>query len=183
MATICTHSVVGLGLARLYADRPMPWTYWVLAAALPVIPDLDAFSKAAYGTPLGHRGITHSLLFALALSIVAAGATFRRFGVRFWPLAGLFSAIAASHGLLDATTIGGEGIPFFWPFGGRYGNWGPLRACDMTLELPGVTFIPVARSELLWVWLPVGVVVGLMAVFRRWRQKGASVAPVADQAS
>jgi hypothetical protein len=53
----------------------------------------------------------------------------------------------------------------------------------MSLELPGVTFIPVARGELLWVWLPVGLAVGLVVAFRRWRQKGALAPSVADQAS
>ena len=74
MATTYTHAFVGLGLARLYATRPMPWLYWGLAAILPTVPDLDVFSPAAYGSPLGHRGITHSLVFALLLSVVAASA-------------------------------------------------------------------------------------------------------------
>ena len=110
MATIYTHSAVGLGLARLYADRPMPWTYWILAAALPVIPDLDAFSTGAYGALFDHRGITHTLVFALVVGAAAAAATFRYFKVRYWSLACLFFAIVASHGLLDAMTRGGENI-------------------------------------------------------------------------
>lgn len=114
MATDYTHAVVGVGLAGLYACRPMPWAYWGLAAVLPIIPDLDVFSMAAYGSSLGHRGIAHSLLFALLLSIVAASATFRYFGARWWSLAALFFAIIASHGLLDAFTYGGEGIPFLY---------------------------------------------------------------------
>ena len=77
MATDYTHAVVGLAAARLYTGRPMPWTYWGLAALLPIIPDADVFSTAAYGTILGHRGITHTLLFALLLALVAAAATSR----------------------------------------------------------------------------------------------------------
>ena len=124
MATIYTHAVVGVGLSRLCAGRPMPWTYWGLAALLPVVPDLDVFSTYAYGSLLGHRGITHSLLFALLLSGIAAIATARWFRVHWWSLMILFFLIVASHGLLDAMTKGGENIPFFWPLGGRYGNWG-----------------------------------------------------------
>jgi hypothetical protein len=55
----------------------MPWAYWGLAAPLPMIPDLDVFFSGTYGTALGHRGITHSLLFALALAMIAAAATFK----------------------------------------------------------------------------------------------------------
>ncbi|HBO42473.1 MAG TPA: hypothetical protein DD670_00745, partial [Planctomycetaceae bacterium] len=79
MATIYSHAVVGLGLARLYTGRPMPWAYWGLAAVLPIIPDLDVLSTAAYGHIMGHRGMTHTLVFALLLGTIAAGATFRYF--------------------------------------------------------------------------------------------------------
>ena len=41
----------------------------------------DILSTAAYGTILGHRGITHTLLFALLLALVAAAATSRYFRV------------------------------------------------------------------------------------------------------
>jgi len=179
MATIYTHSAVGLGLARLYADRPMPWSYWILAAALPIVPDLDAFSTAAYGTLLGHRGITHTFVFALVLSAVAAGATFRRFKVRWWSLACLFFVIVASHGLLDAMTWGGENIALFWPFGGRYGNWGLIHVSDIAFELPDPRHSRALQDELLRVWLPMAVVVGTVMAYRRWkryraRQSGAT---------
>ena len=177
MATIYTHSVVGLGLARLYADRPMPWSYWLLAAALPIIPDLDVFSTASYGSSiLGHRGITHTLAFALVVGAVAAGATFRHFKVRWWSLACLFFVIVASHGLLDALTRGGENIPFFWPFGGRYGNWGPIHVSDIAFEFPDPRYSRAVRDELLWVWLPTAVVVGMTMAYRRWKRGSAHVA-------
>jgi len=51
MSTIYTHAVVGLGLARVYASRPMPWSYWGLAALLPVVPDVDVFSEALTAPP------------------------------------------------------------------------------------------------------------------------------------
>jgi membrane-bound metal-dependent hydrolase YbcI (DUF457 family) len=38
-----------------------------LAALLLVILDLDVLSTAPYGTAMGHRGITPSLVFALAV--------------------------------------------------------------------------------------------------------------------
>ena len=119
MATLYTRAVVGLGLARLGAARPKPWPYWGLATLLPLVPDLDAFSTAAYGPLLGHRGLTHSLAFALVVSVLAASATFRYFRANWWSLTGTFFAIIASHGLLDAMTRGGGTIPFFWPLDGR----------------------------------------------------------------
>src|SRR5262245_43974889 len=91
MATLYTHSLVGLGLGTLFTSRRKPLLFWVLAGFLPIIPDFDAFSMSPYGSILGHRGYTHSLLFALAVGLVTAGLTFWYFKMRFWPLAGLFS--------------------------------------------------------------------------------------------
>ncbi len=175
MATIATHAVVGLGLARLYTGRPMPWSYWGLAALLPILPDFDAFSTAAYGSALGHRGITHSLAFALVVGMLAASVTFRYFRANWWSLSGLFFAIIASHGLLDALTRGGMEIPFFWPLDSRCGNWGPIPASDLRLELADLWHSRALRGEFLWVWLPMGSVVGLVTVYRHFR--GSSIVP------
>jgi inner membrane protein len=170
MATDYTHALAGLGIAYFGASRPMPWSYWTLAVILPVIPDLDVFSTADYGTMLGHRGITHSLVFALTLSLVAASIVRWHTPVRWWKLTSVFFAIIASHGLLDALTWGGEAIPFFWPLGGRYGNWGPLPLSDIALDLPNPWTSRAIRSELLWVWLPIALSVILVAVCRRHRK-------------
>jgi inner membrane protein len=166
MATLYTHVAVGLGMARICAARPMPWAYWGLAAVLPMIPDLDVFSTANYGTPLGHRGITHSLLFAQLLGMIAAGLVFRTLRVRWWLLAAVFFGMVASHGLLDAMTRGGEGVPSFWPLQGRFGNWGPLAVSDIAFSLPDPRHSRAMRSELLWVWLPTGLLVGVVTACR-----------------
>jgi inner membrane protein len=169
MATIFTHAVAGLGIARLGMARPMPWSYWGLAALLPILPDFDVYSTAAYGDALGHRGITHSLAFALVVGTLAAGVTFRHFRAKWWRLGLLFFAIIASHGLLDALTKGGFEIPFFWPLGGRWGDWGPIPASDLRIDLSDLGQSQSLRAEFLWVWLPTGLVVGLVTLWRRLR--------------
>lgn len=167
MATLYTHAIAGLGLARLAAAHPMPWSYWALAVILPLVPDLDVFSNAAYGSPLGHRGFTHSLALALTLGFIAACTQSRPLCGRWWVLAGVFSAIAASHGLLDAMTRGSQPIPFFWPLEGCYGNWGPLPVSDIAFDLPDPRISRAIRSELLWVWTPMIVLVLLASFVRR----------------
>jgi inner membrane protein len=174
MATVYTHAVAGLGIARLCAVRPMPWSYWILAVVLPVVPDLDVFSMAPYGSPLGHRGITHSLVFALALGLVVASITSRPLRMRWWILAGLLFAIVASHGLLDALTRGGENVPFFWPLKGRYGNWGPIPVSDIAFDWPDPRRSRSVRSELLWVWLPMTLLVAMVMAYRRWTRAATS---------
>lgn len=171
MATIYTHAVVGLGLARLYATRPMPWLYWGLAAFLPIIPDLDSFSGYTYGSPWGHRGITHSFVFALWLGFFTASLTFRYFKANLWGLTLLFFAVTASHGVLDALTRGGASIPFFWPADARYGNWGPIPVADIGFEWPDPRTSRAVRAELLRVWLPTAVLAGGVMAYRGWRRR------------
>jgi inner membrane protein len=175
MCTIYTHAVVGLGLARLYAKGRMPWLYWGLAALLPVLPDLDTLSLAAYGSPWGHRGVTHSLAFALWVGALAASLTFRYFQVSFWSLSALCFALIASHGLLDALTRGGMPIPFFWPLEGRQGNWGPIPVADLGFALPDPRRSRALRAELFWVWVPTAVVVIAATASRSWRRAQAPV--------
>jgi inner membrane protein len=172
MATTYTHAVVGLGIAQLYTPGRMRWFYCVLAALLAVFPDFDAFSSAAYGSILGHRGFTHSLVFSLWLAVLAASLTFRRFQSNLWVLTGVFFLALASHGLLDALTRGGMPIPFFWPFTEqRYGNWGPIPVADLAFQIPDPRQSRALRSELLWVWLPTGAFVGLLVLFRAVRHR------------
>src|SRR5262249_10944506 len=131
MATLYTHAAVGLGLGKIFTGRPIPVLFWVLAAFLPIIPDFDGFSYRAYPSVLGHRGFTHSLTFALGIGILVAALTFWYFRVRFLPLAALFFLITASHGILDACTNGGVGIPLLWPFSDhRFGPYGPIAVSD-----------------------------------------------------
>ena len=171
MATTYTHAVVGLGIAQLYVPGRRRWLYWTVAALLAVFPDFDAFSSAAYGALLGHRGFTHSLVFALWLALLAASLTFRHVRGSFWALTGIFFLAAASHGLLDAFTRGGVAIPFFWPVTAeRYGNWGPIPVSDLGFEIPDPRRSRALRSELVWVWVPTAVFVAVVVAWRRVRR-------------
>ena len=97
-------------------DRRALWL-GVLCAVLPDIDVVGFGHGIQYGDLWGHRGLTHSLIFAALLS---AG-----FGRSLLPRAsrpvragmGLYFFLSAvSHGLLDAMTDGGLGIAFFSPF-------------------------------------------------------------------
>jgi inner membrane protein len=173
MATIYTHALVGLGIGRVFATRHLPAWFWLLAGFLPIVPDFDAFSPCAYGSLWGHRGLTHSLCFALGLSLLAAALTFRFLPMRFWPLLGLFFLMVASHGILDAFTDGGFGIPFFWPFHNRrYGPYGPIHVQDIGFEIPDPRVSRAVRTELLYVWLPTAVLVSMVLIYRLLRPSG-----------
>jgi inner membrane protein len=172
MPTTMTHAWVAVGLGKCFTGRRMPFSFWALAAGLAALPDLDVIAfrlGIPYTSPLGHRGFTHSLLFALMLSLPVAALTYRRFGMRFGDLLGFFFVVTASHGLLDACTNGGEGIAFFWPFDDtRYFlPWRPIQVSHI-----GLSFFTTGhgwqtfQSELLWVWLPTCVIVAAVMAWR-----------------
>ena len=119
MATL-GHVAVGVVAARWRASRPdaPPLAFSMLAlSALSVLPDADfvAFMVGIpYPHPFGHRGMTHSLLFAaLVGALVAIGLRLRRRRVLLDAILAAF--VVASHGVLDAMTTGGLGVEFFWP--------------------------------------------------------------------
>jgi inner membrane protein len=121
MATL-GHVAVGLALGRRYC-RPYP-LFSALAGSmlvfttLSLLPDLDLIGYAQgvpYGAPFGHRGASHSLV-AAALAALVTALIAKMSGIEFkrtWQFAFLSMG---SHGLLDAITIGGQGVAFFWPW-------------------------------------------------------------------
>jgi len=177
MATVITHAVVGAGLGTLFTSRRMPPLFWLTTVALAMAPDLDVWAFPLgidYGDPLGHRGFTHSLLFALLAGGTAALLTGRRLGGSLFDLWGFFFLVTASHGLLDACTNGGLGVGFFVPFeNSRYFfPWRPIEVSPIGLRnFWSERGLKVMRSELLWVWLPTAAIVVPVLLFRLWRRR------------
>ena len=100
-----------------------------------------------------------------------SAATFRYCHARFWPFFGLLFLVTASHGVLDAFTNGGFGIPFLWPFSDvRWGPYGPIKVSDIAFEFPDPRKSRALQTELLYVWLPLGTAVVAMQICR-WRAR------------
>jgi inner membrane protein len=104
---------------------------------LPMLPDADGMfiRWIPYASPFGHRGFTHSLLFAALVGMGAAALAARgKWGHSYVKLAAFFAAITASHGLFDAMTSGGLGVAFFAPFDNtRYFlPWRPIPVSPMS---------------------------------------------------
>jgi inner membrane protein len=177
MPTVMTHAVVGAGLGTLFTSRKMPPMFWITTAALAMAPDLDVLAfrlGIPYGAPLGHRGVTHSLIFALLAGFTAALLTHRRIGGRLADLGGFFFLVTASHGLLDACTNGGRGVGFFIPFDDRryFFPWHPIQVSPIGLSFFSERGLTVLLSEILWVWLPTVAVVAPVLLYRWWRGAG-----------
>jgi inner membrane protein len=176
MPTVMTHALVGAGLGTLFTSRRMPAVFWIMTAALAMAPDLDVLAfrvGIAYEAPLGHRGFSHSLLFAGLAAFTATLLIQHRYAGRLTDLYGFFFLVTASHGLLDAFTNGGMGVGFFIPFDDTryFFPWRPIRVSPIGLsffsEAGAATFL----SEVIWVWVPTAVVVVPVLVYRRLRRR------------
>ncbi|UKM64900.1 metal-dependent hydrolase [Flavobacteriaceae bacterium GSB9] len=67
MASIFGHSAVGFTLAKLMDSKNSKWLLLV-AIFSTILPDFDVLAfkfGIPYEHPFGHRGFTHSILFAL----------------------------------------------------------------------------------------------------------------------
>ncbi|MBN2584200.1 MAG: metal-dependent hydrolase [Planctomycetes bacterium] len=173
MPTGITHAFVGWAGAKLAAPRDVPRKLFVIAPLCAFVPDLDTLGfhfGVRYGDLIGHRGLTHSLPFALVLTLAVMLLFFREYkpfvSRRWWGLWAMLFSVTAVHGLLDAMTTGGLGVAFFAPFSDtRYFlPWRPIRVSPIGIG----GFLHYRRmaaaavlSELLVVWLPLAAVLAL----------------------
>src|SRR5262249_19188891 len=121
MASVLSHAVVAAGIGACFYGVRAPRSLYLAGALCSVIPDLDVVGFAfgvRYGDFWGHRGFTHSLVFAAVLATAFLALGFRDAvpGMSRTLLWLFFFLAAASHGFLDATTNGGLGVAFFSPF-------------------------------------------------------------------
>lgn len=99
--------------------------------ALSMVADVDVLAfrfGIPYSAPFGHRGATHSLVFAFVAATAAALVLSRAGGRALGSLMLIASLVAASHPLLDAMTDGGLGVALLWPFSNErfFAPWRPI---------------------------------------------------------
>jgi inner membrane protein len=172
MPTIISHAAVplaiGLGLGRnIVSPRLL-----VAGLVASVVPDLDVLAfrfGVAYSDQLGHRGFSHALLFAVILGALAALLAERLDARRLTAFA-FVSLAAASHGLLDMLTNGGLGVAYLWPFSDHrfFFHERVIQVAPLSLRrLFRPAGLAVAKSELLWIWLPAVATLLALSIARR----------------
>jgi inner membrane protein len=159
MPSIISHPAVAIGLwPILQRFRVPPLLFWV-GAFCTIVPDFDVITFAfgvSYGEVLGHRGFTHSLLFAALLSVILTQVFWPQHASKpacFWFL----FLCTASHGVLDAMTSGGMGVAFWAPFDNTryFFPWRPIRVSPLSVrQFFGPRGVAVIGSEILWIWIP-----------------------------
>lgn len=191
MASVFSHAIVAVALGTAFTPpvRRAPtaaavvprsvWRleiprWWLLGVACAVIPDLDVVSftfNVAYGDFLGHRGFTHSILFAgMAAALAMLGFPRRDWYAPRAPLWVYFFLCGLSHGVFDAMTNEGLGVAFFSPLDmTRYFlPWTPIQVSPIGVaSFFTADGLAVIRSELQWIILPAIVFVVLMRNVKR----------------
>ena len=163
-------------MGHWHPARQWPWRFWILSILCAMMPDADvvAFSFGIpYGHMLGHRGLTHSLPFAVMTGLLVTALAFRGvpfFSRSWWGLVVYFSLVTASHGILDAFTDGGLGVAFFAPFDGtrHFFPWRPLRVSPIGSDAFFTTRgLETLLSEIKWIWIPSLLSIGVALATRR----------------
>jgi inner membrane protein len=121
MPSPIAHAVSGYAIAQLFSlksetkqFRPLSGSLTLHGVGMAMAADLDFIPQLITGVKT-HHGLTHSIVFAIAVAVFAAGLKTllpKRFPKRiFW----LTLALYGSHLGLDFFTDGGDGIQLFWP--------------------------------------------------------------------
>jgi inner membrane protein len=177
MCSIITHSLLGLGIARAGTRRRMPISYWIAAGILPMLPDLDtplirwlypgdSFAAAVRrDTIFSHRGITHSLLFAVVIALLTTLALFPRPSLPRWRIWLILFIATASHPLTDMLTNGGSGVAIFSPFWHQrfFWPWRPVEVSPLSIrDFLNAHGWHILMNEALWVLLPAAIILSVI---------------------
>lgn len=182
MASAFSHAIVAVTMGQVFRDKELSWRELFLGALCSVVPDLDVigfYLGIEYGAMWGHRGLTHSLVFAamLAGSLVAVWYRSKPAAV-MTRLFLYFFLCTASHGVLDAITNGGLGVAFFSPFDTTRYFFSARPVLVSPVEMSkffSVRGAKVLVSEAAWIWLPTcAAFVAIRAVQRVWLARSAA---------
>lgn len=155
MASVFGHGLVGFVLAKL--PNKQSKRLLILAIISAILPDIDVvgfYMGIPYEAPLGHRGFTHSIIFALLWAIIVALVFGKKQKTKFLII--IFLA-TLSHSILDALTDGGRGVGFFIPFDDtrHFFNYRPIVVSPIGIKrFFSAWGLKVILSELVWVGLP-----------------------------
>ncbi|MFN6945649.1 MAG: metal-dependent hydrolase [Cytophagaceae bacterium] len=179
MASIFGHAILGVGIAKI-ARKKTTWKIIGLAALCTIIPDADVLGHAfgiPYEHPFGHRGFTHSILFALLLAVFIKKVFFRNSkltSTKGVALVLLFFFSTLSHGLLDSLTNGGLGVNYFFPFHNEryFFPFRPIQVSPIGIKnFFSEWGLRVIISEVVWICIPSTGLILLRSIINRFSSK------------
>jgi len=161
MPTVLTHLAPPIAAALALGSARVPPKMLLVGMLAAVLPDADGLAHLLgagplYGSFWGHRGFTHTLLFALLMGVAGLWLCRLWKGKPWQGFVWLF-ACTLSHPLLDMLTSGGAGIALWAPFSAEreFSPWRPVRVSPISpSQLISSRGAAVLRSEFQYIWMP-----------------------------
>ncbi|WP_411726647.1 metal-dependent hydrolase [Methyloglobulus sp.] len=172
MASAFSHIAVPAVLYAGFKSDTVNFKLFLLGAACSVFPDVDVIAfkfGIPYESQWGHRGFTHSLVFALGLASLLSY-FHRHLRSKPWIVFWLCFLSCASHAFLDAMTNGGLGVALYWPFSLEriFLPFRPIQVSPIGVSSFFTEWgLRVISSELIWVLIPALTIGTTGAVLRR----------------
>ena len=169
MASVFGHGMVGITIAQFARAKQTKWLLF-FAILSTILPDADVISfhfGVPYEHPLGHRGFTHSILFAVLWALLLMVLFGKRHKL-LWFIVIFLSTL--SHGLLDAITTGGRGVGFFIPFHNErfFFPWRKIQVSPIHIEdFFSDWGLAVILSEIKYIIVPCLIIFVLLRVVRK----------------
>ena len=176
MASAFGHMAIAYAMGKTLNPAWASARFWVLTVLCCVLPDVDVLGLVMgipYEHVLGHRGMTHSIAFAIVVGIVVpklAVPTIPYWSRRYGVLVIYFGLVTMSHGLLDAFTDGGLGIAFFAPFDTTryFFPWRPIAVSPIGIsQFFSLQGLSVLLTETIWIGIPACLWLGILQAARR----------------
>ena len=169
MASLFGHGLIGYLFSKVI-DKKNVRLLICLAIVSAILPDIDVLSfkfGIPYKSCFGHRGFTHSILFAIFWAFICAY-VFGKNRKQVFFIVILLATL--SHSILDAMTNGGEGVGFFIPFDdSRY--FLPFRPIQVSpigvANFFSIWGLKVILSELIWIGIPAFIVLTVNKVIKK----------------
>jgi len=178
MASAFGHALAAGILGRCLSKKSRSTKVILLGIGSSILPDADVLSfqfGIPYASMWGHRGISHSILFAIlwaALLVVVFHKNItnntRKISLFFY-----YALATISHGLLDAMTTGGKGVAFFAPFqNDRYFlPWRPIKVSPIgASKFFSEWGLKVLLSEAIWIGGPALILYAVLLMLRKVRK-------------
>ncbi|MEO9965720.1 MAG: metal-dependent hydrolase [Reichenbachiella sp.] len=162
MASAFGHAIIAVSIKTGFPQKHFTPRVLLVGVCCTILPDIDVLAfkfGIAYGSFWGHRGFSHSILFALLIGVICATLFSIKKGnwkslILLWSY---FFICTASHALLDSMTNGGLGVAFFSPWDNtRYFlPWRPIAVSPIgAARFFSARGLEVLKSEAIWIGIP-----------------------------
>ncbi len=177
MATIITHPIPALVVNQFTKDIPSKRSLLMYSILLTILPDADVIGFGLgiqYEDMLGHRGFSHSIVFALLVSFLIAKFRLKYTGKYLYQGVIVLFLSTISHGILDGFTNGGLGVGYFIPFDSTryFFPFTPIEVSPIGIR----NFLSMRGLEVLWseaklVWIPSMLIFLSYLVFKKLQKR------------